>query len=262
LGSDSLPLTRKELFNLCLIWLVCSLSSSCTTTTPSYEFGIQPNHAGYVPARIAIVPCQDWPNGSQFKNLPLSNIKKIERSGFCDSFDKFILEGFTGQPYMRGYSPGNVAKKLIDANKADFLSTLPEQWRHLDDDCNRCENLVAFYGTSIAPRPEWQLWLKDLSQNINYADALLLPFFVHGYERKVNDRGLLIAERSASISLLLIDTGTGSLLWAGGRTAVVTNKVLERRDVMQDLEFPPWGQAADRLFVEELWREFPGRQVF
>src|SRR5690606_35959696 len=114
IGSDSLRLARPKLSSPPGFWsklrlLLCLSAglgiSGCTTTSQSHEFGMQPGHVGYVPARIAIVPCQDWPTGARFASLPLSNLKDIERAALCESFNQFVIEGFTGQPYMRGYSP-------------------------------------------------------------------------------------------------------------------------------------------------------------
>jgi hypothetical protein len=71
-----------------------------------------------------------------------------------------------------------------------------------------------------------------------------------------------VAERAAGVALLLIDTNSGALLWAGGREAVLPEKRLGGGNVAGTLALPPWSGVEARLLTEELWRDFPGRQVF
>jgi len=245
-----------------LILIILVMIAGCTTPTPSREIGMQPEHAGYVPARIAILPCMQWPNGAHYKDLPLTNIKSPAIKEFCKKFDKFVIAGFSDQPYMRGYSPTGVKKAMTKSGKDNLLGEFAINWNHEAKDCNTCTDQMAFYTSSIAEREKWITWLDEVSKSVHHADAILVPYVMYAYERKLNDRGLLIAERAAGVSMFLIDTGTGSLLWAGGRNSKVPNKLLERRGTVQTLSYPAWDTATDRLFIEELWRSFPGRQVF
>lgn len=223
---------------------------------------MQPGHLGYVPARIAILPCQAWPNPSRYQSLPLTNTTKEVQDSICKAFNDYVLKGFSAQPYMRGYSPNGVQKALAASEESISTDELTSSWTHLAADCNQCDDFISFYRQSIEPRENWIAFLSKFSKAVHNSDAILLPLLMHSYERKRNDRGLLIAERSAGVAMMLIDTTTGNLLWAGARNALVPNKVLEDRTSLQNISFPDWQSSYDRLFIEDLWASFPGRQVF
>ena len=165
-----------------LILIIFVMIAGCTTTTPVRETGMQPEHAGYVPARIAILPCMQWPNGARYKDLPLTNIKAPEIKTFCKKFDKFVIDGFSDQPYMRGYSPGGVMKSIAKSGTPDLLKEFANQWNHEAKDCNTCSDQMAFYATSIAGREKWITWLDSVSKSVHHADAILVPYVMFAYE--------------------------------------------------------------------------------
>ncbi len=242
---------------------LASLTTSCTTTAPEPGYGIQDGHLGYVPARIAIVPCRVWPAGARFESLPLSSAKDLEMAALCTAFDAQVVAAFEGQPYMKGFSPKFVATRLTEAGRAGALAEIETLWRHGTNDCMSCSSAPAFYTKSITPRTDWVAWLASFSTAVRNADAILMPFVMYAYEKTYNDRGLVVAERAAGLSLLLVDTGTAELLWAGGRQAVVPAKRLESTSPPKEpLVPPPWEVLHERVFAEDLWRDFPGRQVF
>ena len=238
------------------------LTGCVTNPDTTAQYGIQPEHAGYVPARIAIVPCQPWPSGARFQALPLTNVKPAAIQDLCESLDAYVLSGFNGQPYMKGFSPKAVTKSLAEANQQDLLGQLAALWMHTSGDCVQCATAPAYYKATIARRPSWLAWLNALSKAARNADSVLLPFVTFAGERTYDDRGLAVAERSAGVALLLVDTNNGELLWAGGREAAVQSKRLTGGSVAAPLAAPPWSDLTARLLTEELWREFPGRQVF
>ena len=104
--------------------------------------------------------------------------------------------------------------------------------------------------------------LNDLSRTVRNADATLVPAVTYVRQRRFEDRGLNIAERSAEIVLLLIDTNNGLLLWSGGRQAQISNQLMASTKSPATIDYPPWPDLRQRLLIEALWRDFPGRQTY
>ena len=248
-----------KIFALCVS---LATATACVTSGPTAKFGVQEGHSSFVPARIVILGCQPWPEGARFAELPLSTAKASEFRELCDAADEFLLGGFQGQPYMKGYSPESVDESLAKVGDDDLLSLLPKLWAHRASDEASVANAPTFYSKTIVSRPEWLAWLNRLSTHVHSADAVLMPFITYAYERRYDDRGLQVAERSAAVVVLLIDTNNGSLLWAGGRDTIVSQKRLNNGNVPGDLAYPAWTEVKNRLLIEELWKEFPGRQVY
>lgn len=248
-----------------IILLLLPLSffwANCTSTKPSAQYGIATEHAGYVPARIAVMPCQVWPVGARFRTLPLTNTPAAVNKELCDKFDEHVVEGFADQPYMRGFSPKWVRALAENAGKANIVNELPQYWDHRAGDCVDCVNAPSFYLSSIKNRAEWRLWLSELSKSVRHADAVLLPFVMYSYESKFVDRGLFVSKRAAGVDLLLVDTNQGYLLWSGQRNAFALNQELEQQPVANAIDYPSWTTVHERLFVEDVWKDFPGRQTY
>ena len=234
----------------------------CVSVATKTPYGVQEGHLSYVPARIATLNCQIWPAGSRFQSLPLSNVDEQQQAALCTQFDAYVLKSFSDQPYMKGYSPKFVLQQLKEASVPKLPDELATIWAHRRGDCDSCQTVPAFYNASIASRLEWLTWLNKLSKNVRHADAVLLPFVTYSYERRYDDRGLAVAERGAGVTLLLVDTNNGDLLWAGGREASVPHKALAGDPRTQELPLPSWDDISARLYTEPLWSAFPGRQVY
>jgi len=250
---------------LSLVFIMASLLLSlagCQTGGQTVEYGLLDEHASYVPARIAVFPCQAWPNGARYAKQPLTSTSEAEQAELCKQFDKFVIGGFENQPFMRGVSPKALEKYLNDAKRSQVYKDIPNLWKHEDKDCVKCLNSPAFYMQSIAPRSAWRDWLGQLVQSIRNADAVLLPFALYEYQNQYDDRGLLVSRRAAGVVMLLVDTAHGYLLWSGGRDAEAIRQRLLNSDVPRDVPYPPWEDLWERLFIEELWKDFPGRQIF
>lgn len=247
---------------LILIGVYGPALSSCTTMERQADLGIQVEHDGFVPARIAILPCITWPEGSRYKTKPLSNAKADTLNALCTAFDRFVLEGFSSQPFMKGYSPNFVIKSLTAASKPQHLDLLPKLWAHAATDCAECTNIASFYRASISKRTPWQLWLGETSAMTKGSDAILVPTVLYAWERRYNDRGVLVIERAASAALLLISTASGDLIWTQARSAVVPVRKLEANLNNQELQPPDWNQVSSQIITEHLWADFPGRQVY
>jgi hypothetical protein len=259
------PTEAYSLPKVHLILAVAALlaATACTQVDRSDDFGVQSDAAAFVPARIAIMPCRAWPAAARWEGQPLTSVKDAEVQRLCDVADEFVEDGFVNQPYMRGNSKRFVQKTLSEAGLLDKLDLLPRLWaRRPGEACKDCQSAPALYRSLLRERPDWVAWLAELSSKLKNADAMLFPFVTHAYERSYDDRGLKVAERGLGVVLLLIDTATGELLWAGGRHTVVPNKRLASTRVPGPLELPAWALAEERVFAAELWRDFPGRQIY
>lgn len=242
-----------------LLPLLLIVMMGCATGRIKVDYGIQSSHLTHVPARTAVLPCTRWPQQARYANLSLSNATSDEFKKLCERFDSFVLEGFKDQPYMRGFSPQSVQNLLNQVNQSQSIDEIANLWSHEKSDCAACSIPPAYYQTSIAPRASWRQWLKEFSKHVRNADALLLPFVTHAFHDTLNDRGLLIARRVAGVTLLLVDTDSGDLIWAGGRIAQATEQQLVGSKSDSPLSLPPWNQVTNRLLVDDIWKDFPGR---
>ena len=240
-----------------------TFGTGCITSAPKpVSWGIQPGHRGFVPARVVVMPCQIWPNGARYDALPLGKADGPELQDTCVKFDEFVVQGFQNQPFMKGFTPKAAAKLLEQAGKATLPQRVATLWRHDLTDCVDCDNGASYYVHSIQNRPEWRQWLNEVSLACRSADAILLPFVQYAKESRFNDRGLRIAERSSAIIMLLVDTNNGQLLWAGGRESRLANQKLEEQSGPESVAFLPWADLHPRLFINAIWKEFPGRQDY
>jgi hypothetical protein len=230
----------------------------------SIQYGISPSKKGYIPARIALLSCISWPAvASQIKNQSITNVPPEESKKLCDEFDQYVASGFDNQPFMKGLSPKFVEKLYGQVpERTPIPSMINQLWTSTETDCITCETLPSFYLSSIATRPKWGLWLQDLSNLTRGSDALLLPLLVHNTVTKRDERGLMVAERSALVALLLIDTTNGELIWAGGREATVASKAFSNDPKAASLVAPTSEELKRKLFTDAIWLDFPGRQIY
>lgn len=241
--------------------LAATLAAGCVHSEKNLETGVQPSHTAFVPARIAVFPCSAWPSQLTFDNLPSANVDESQLQEICSRFDRFVIQGFDEQPYMRGLTPDAVKKLLSKQDQEDLLAQWPTLWEHKPTDCINCENVGSYYQASIANRPDWQNWLTQISRAVRNADALLMPKVLYVREEKDNQRGALVSTRRAQLALLLIDTNNGNLIWFGTRNAQASDHLLA--DAGNSAPPPPaWSVLYDRLFTNDLWRDFPGRQNY
>ena len=211
--------------------------SACATIPPQIPVGMAASKAGYVPARIAVLPCKLWPAEARFETLAIPNTAKEIPADLCTNFDKVVLDGFRDQPYMKGFTPTAVAKLIAASPKgAGVLEQLDGLWHHLSSDCHQCSNFPSFYHQSIEPRENWRKWLNTFSSLTRNSDAILIPFVLYTQQARVNDRGMLRSEISAGVGLLLLDTNNGSIIWSNERQSNYATSILE-----------------------SLWKDFPGR---
>ena len=233
----------------------------CTTAAKEATWGVQPERASLVPARIAIIPCRPWPAASRFSALPLTSQKEADVNTLCAQYDTFVTEGFKAQPYMRGLSPKLITKVIETEKKPSLIEDGFKLWTSsLSSACMNCKTAAGYYSSSIAALPDWRKWLAEFGGVAKGADAILIPFFMYAYEDLLDDRGLIEKKRAAGVSLLLVETSTGALIWAGNQEAVATTKEFSTSSSAKELAFAPWERVMQRLLVNNIWRDFPGRQ--
>jgi hypothetical protein len=229
----------------------------CVTKPKPISFGVSERFASFIPARIAVLPCQRWPELIRYRGLPQSNFDPAKMDEICQATDNFIREGFRNQPFMRGYSTIAVKKLLARAKKPQLIAQLQENWKPTID-CAHCTNVPTYYQTMMANDQQWRLLLQDFRASTRNADAVLVPFVLYGVEQITKDRGLWAAQRVSAVVFLLIGTDSGQLIWSGGREAQLTKQ--ERPEVsFENIDYPELDLILDRLLVEDIWRQFPGR---
>lgn len=256
-------LKQFKMFCLCVVTLMGS--ASCVTQfDEDAPYGVTPNKTGYIPARMALASCITWPErATRISGMPLGNASRDETQKLCNEFDLYIAAGFENQPFMKGLSPKFVEKLYASSGMSPSISdAIAQQWQHSSEDCSSCRTPTAFYNGSIAHRKQWNVWLANFARATKGTDAILVPLILYNNTTKEDDRGLMVARRTASIALLLIDTANGELIWSGGREADVASKAFQEDPRAKNLAPPDQDELKKRLFTDALWLAFPGRQVY
>lgn len=236
------------------------LISGCVTPLrDASSFGVQKAYRSYVPARSAVLACRLWPGTSNFPSNPHSPIGEAESAEFCRIIDKHVLESFKGQVYMKGFTPTAIDKFLKESPNPAILDKFSALWRYDAASCQDCKDIPSYYEQVVKPRSEWRVWLAEFSQSTHGSDAILIPFIGSVYEEKVNDRGLLFARRQMNLVLLLIDTASGDLIWAGGQQRILSSRPLPLAPDMKFPDYPAWSELLEKVLVNSLWRDYPGR---
>ncbi len=244
-----------------LIILLCLVSalSACVTSSPA-KYGVQANHLAHIPARIAVLPCALWPQGALYAGQSKTEMPATEITEFCSKFDKFVLAGFEGQPYVRGLAPAVVKQLLKRQSNLAQLEQLEPLWFRPTLACASCKDPLAYYKDVLAGREDWRQWLSGISRETTSSDAVLIPFLAEARGEVIDDRGLYFAQRTAKIVLLLIDSNNGELIWIGTKQGELRLPLDKKPADPKSVALPSWDELNARIFVPELWAEFPGRQ--
>ena len=247
-----------------LLVMTTLLSACISNLHPDENYGIDPAKTGFVPARIALVPCMVWPDrATAIKNFPIINRPREELKAICEDFDKYVADGFDNQPFMKGLSPKLIERLYTSAGLTPAITdAINEEWRAQPTDCPNCQSLPSSYNRSIKNRTSWQIWLSKFSGATKGADAIMIPFILSTNTRIEDDRGILQSVRSGAVAILLIDTNDGSLIWSGGRKSEVIYKALVNATARSKMPEPPLEDLKRRLFTDAIWLDFPGRQIY
>lgn len=249
----------RQLLSLCFASALALSAARCVTPAPA-QFGVQANHLAHIPARITILPCQKWPQGALYVGQNKIQSADNEMKDLCTNLDAYVLAGFDGQPYMRGIAPAAVRKRLERDPKAAQLDQLDQLWFRPSQVCEACRNPTSYYKEVVASRADWRQWLSAVSRETASSDAVLIPFVAEAQGSVIDDRGLYYATRSAEIVMILVDTNNGELIWAGGKKGEIRTPIEKKPPDPKAVPLPSWEELNKRLFVPELWAEFPGRQ--
>lgn len=220
--------------------------------------GVQEGFIGFVPARTAVASCMIWPRHLNFKNLGPINASSEDIEDICQRVDKFVLESFRNQPYVKGYSPKAVAKLLAKQTPTYSFSGLEAHWKNKEKACESCPNVSSYYLEVVREIREWKLWLGEVSARVKNCDALLVPVLHHAFERARLDRGVRMTERGLGLTVLLISTNDAGLIWSRSRNALANHKFVAKQGD-QESKLPKWDSAISRLLSQSLWLDYPGR---
>jgi hypothetical protein len=246
------------------VFLAAFSISGCFPFYARTSDGLQPEFASHVPARTAVLPCQEWwvITKSSPEDIPAPD----DRKNLCTRLDEAVLEGFRAQPYMRGFSP-KVVDKLLE--QAKWSSAVSEGFAILADATNSfgckntddpfCGSAATLYRQTLAQNAAWQMWLARFSDTQKHADAVLIPILASAKDRRFNDRGLIAVSRSVSYSLWLVDTTNGRLIWSRTKSGVETARSLPEKS--ESLSAPQWNVPVTRALTSDFWRDYPGRLV-
>lgn len=249
----------RLLVSLCFASAFLAAATACVTPAPA-QFGVQANHLAHIPARITILPCQKWPQGALYAGQAKLEANDAEVKDLCTNLDSFVIAGFDGQPYMRGIAPAAVKKRLERNSAGAQLDQLEQLWFRPSQVCEACRNPTSYYKEVVAARTDWRQWLSGISRETASSDAVLIPFVAEAQGSVIDDRGLFYAIRSAEIVMILVDTNNGELIWAGGKKGEIRTPLDKKPADPKAVPLPSWEELNKRLFVPEIWAEFPGRQ--
>jgi hypothetical protein len=232
--------------------------TACTTTRPLRQ-GIQPDAIALNPARIAAFPPLTIPHPSEKGSLDPASLLSGE---VTDSVESRILAAFRNQPGVSGIAFQSVRVSLranpklssdIDgeirsmgqlANSGSARETLL-----LSPECRSRKNFLDFYKHCLLRSQRWVPLLNQFSLTVQNSDSVLIPVIT--LLEKNTGKG--VYSLRMGISLLLLDTNSGRLLW-GRDTAVQIDSAGGAK------QFPELKAAFDKIFNEEFWAEFPGRR--
>lgn len=233
--------------------------SACTTVTPVRQ-GIQPDAVALNPARIAAFPTLTIPHPSEQSSLDPASLMSGD---VVRAVESRILSAFKNQPGVNGIAFQSVRFSLksnpklpteIDSEIRSMgqltNSGAARETLLLSAECRSRRNFLDFYKHCLMKSQRWVPLLNQFSMAVQNSDSVLIPV-VTSLEKSTT-RG--IYSLKFGITLLLIDTNSGRLLW--GRDTTV--QIDSAQGVKQ---FPDIKLAYDKIFNEAFWAEFPGRRA-
>lgn len=223
------------------------------------EYGLNPDFNAYVPARIAVLHCSLMPQTFVAKAMGPSNLTPESQKRLLNSCDEFVRAGFADQPYMRGFTPRVVEQLIEKSPSPTLMDSMYVSWKLPKHEANHCDDFLSLYRAHFKDVPEWKVWLKDFSLATRYSDSLLIPLFTQANEVQIDNRGMYISELRATLDLLLIDTGSAEVIWSARRKETVAATRYPDEQHQGFLPYPDWKIMFERLFIDAIWRGFPGR---
>ena len=238
----------------CLLLIICTFS--CVNAFEE-RTGTMSAEDQIAPANIAVMPCIVWPSKHSFDREPLVSFDPSQAKLRCDSFNSVVLTSFSGQPFMKGMTP-NFVQKALDARGAGHHLAELQEIIDNSPNCQSCEGPLSFYKTLLLNDKQFRRWANTLKSILPSADALLFPVVFDVLEIRDQDRGFPRIIRSAKASLILIKSYNLEIQWYSSRrgiSSVVSNSGTEGGP-------PDWNGVFSQIFIDTLWKDFPGRQIF
>ena len=255
---------EKILFksSLLSLLLACQISPShLTQDKKSLE-----NYQAYIPAQIAVFPCmpktavqeEAYPFLKKRRNLDLIKGESL----LCEKFDRYVVESFSSQPYINGFTP-ELTSKLLSEKKSSstWHKRFQKIWFHSglkDFSLKPAKAWVGHYEKYVQLLPEWKLWLQEVSEKTGFSDAVLFPLTTRSEQHTFTERGLYGAKRGVELLILLIEVDTAKIVWQQHRYVSKVSYGQERQGQAASL-YPEWNLLYARLFTKVLWHTFPGR---
>ncbi|MGY3802942.1 hypothetical protein ACWNT8_02610 [Pigmentibacter ruber] len=221
--------------------------------------GIQEGYEAINPASIIAVPTFVLPDPSKMAVIDPAIINTHQ---FIPKLEAKVMEAFKDQPNINGYS-FTVVNNVIVKENLDILKNMNQRLivissrfssresvvrSIITSSCLSRKNFVEFYSYCVAPDNAWISELNKLALKVLNADTALLVILKHLDSNSDND----IYTLNGGISLLLVDTNNGKLIW--GKDKFVTLK-----NPPEKKYFPSVDELLNSIFNEDFWDGFPGR---
>jgi hypothetical protein len=114
--------------------------------------------------------------------------------------------------------------------------------------CFSRSSFIEFYSYCLSQEKSWLSALNSLSAQTLNADAALITVITNLNDKVVNNQYQI----STDISVLLVDTNNGKLIWGNSKHAQLVNS-------NEKAFYPRWQDLFNSIFVPEFWKNFPGR---
>jgi hypothetical protein len=230
------------------------------TTVPSLRQGVQPDSVALNPARIAAFPTLLIPHPSEPASLDPASLMSGD---VVASVESKILAAFRNQPGVNGIAFQTVRNSLKSnpnlsvgiENEIRNMGQLvnsgsARETLLLTAECRARKNFLDFYKHCLLKSQSWVILLNQFSLAVQNSDSVLIP--VVTCLEKGTTKGQY--QIRFAISLLLIDTNSGRLIWGRDVTARIDSAAGAK-------QFPDIKVAYDKIFTEDFWAEFPGRRA-
>lgn len=249
---------KNLILRLFVFIIFVTFFNSCQSLKPLNE-GIQEGYEAINPASIIAIPTFVLPDPSKAAVIDPAIINTHQ---FIPKLEAKVMESFKDQPNINGYS-FTVVNNVIIKEKSDVmknmnqrLATISSRFSSRDSSvrsvitssCLSRKNFVEFYSYCVAPDSIWISELNKLALKVLNADTALLVIVKHLDSSSSEDVYVL----NGGISLLLVDTNNGKLIW--GKDKFVTLKNSPEKKY-----FPTVDELLISIFSEEFWDGFPGR---
>ena len=239
-----------------LILLFVALCACITApqTTQGVQEGAEALHVG----RILALPPVALPDPSRIASV---DVAVLQGGRVVPLVEEAILAAFRNQPGVRGIgfqvvrerlgappTPWDGAVAFLEDTSARLASGDLRRQGGLSDACLARTSPSDFYQSCIAKQPAWLAALNKIAARSWNADAALIPLITELTVRQEPQPTTTMA-----VTLLLLDTNSGRLLWTRSRS-------LETPQSAHESLSKTWPTLVQYLFGEPLWTDFPGRR--